>query len=267
MALTGNVIVQEWTVLDNANAPLTGVTTPAGITFTLHRQSGATIVSASETISWTEILATGHYYIAFTPQNAGLYVLQLLEIHASSQQRAYRFDFLVYTAGSAFVPSYTEAFCSESDVERWLQQPITSSTRPSSTEAAAFAEGRAAMLMGLTAALGYGVTPTTVASGSRLEDLLREANAIGAALDFTVAQTFGTGPSKTDRATWLDDMWASYYGAIVEGARVGGMIELEIRGNLASLATDHILSGDTLAPATTAAPTSVGITVTMGDLF
>jgi len=270
MTVAGDTVVQEWTVLDGASAPLTGITTPAGITFTLHRQSGSTMVAASETVNWTEIGVTGHYFITFTPVNTGLYVLQLLEIDPNSLQRAYRFpNFLVYTAGSAFVPSYTEAFCSESDIERWLQQGIDSSTSPSSTEAAAFAESRAAVLMSLCAGLGYSVTPSMVTSGSRLQDMLRDANAIGAALDYTAAQILSVQPSKSDRFEYFTKLWTDYVGGPQSGfvTEIVGRIEKEIKANLVSLATDHILSGDTIAPLSGAAPTDIGIQVTMGDTY
>jgi len=259
----GNTVTELWTILDGADAPLTGVTTPAGIVFTLHRQSGATMVAASETITFAEIGVTGVYYISFTPLNTGLYVLQLHELHASSQGRWFRFpDIDMLSAGAVFTPAYTNAFCGEADIERWIQYPITATTAPSSTDAAAFAETRAAILMSLCARFGYTVTPTTVTSGTRIEDLLREGNAIGAALDYTIAQQFGKSPSATSRVEALSALWTLYYGTIKEP----GYIQGEVQGNLSSLSTDYIISGDTIAaPATTV--TDIGITIGMGSLF
>src|SRR3972149_9016362 len=118
----------------------------------------------------------------------------------------------VFSAGSVFLPSYANAFCSEADIERWLQQAISASSKPTDDEAAAFAESRAAILMSLCARLGFAVTPATVESGSRLQDLLREANAIGAAMDFTIAQFFAEAPSKSDRAEELNALWNRYVG-------------------------------------------------------
>jgi len=265
--VTGNIIGVLWTVLDGSNAAVTGITTPADVTFTLHRESSGIYVAASETVSWAEIGATGSYSVTFTPANTGRYVLQLTEILPDCPMaRVMRWDFDVLSAGSVFTPAFANAFCAESDMERWLQQSITSSTRPSSTEAAGFAEGRAAMLMGLCASLGYEVTPSTVTNGSRLQDLLRESNAIGAAADYTIAQSFGTQPSRTERGPWLNEKWSEFYGTIVDGVRIGGAIEAEIRGNMVSFATDHILSGDT-APAAATYPTDVGMQVTMSDVF
>lgn len=261
--VSGNQIRTLWTVLDQNSSPLTGVTTPAGITFTLHRDSGSAYVAASETVSWAEIGVTGHYYISFTPANTGRYTLQLKELHVSSLGRTWVFHYDVLAAGAVFVPAYSNAFCSESDVERWLQQDITSSTKPSDTQVAGFAETRASILMSLCARLGYSVTPSTVTSGSRIEDLLRDANAIGAGWDATVSQTFGTAPSKTERAGWLEGLWVGYVG---DGDKKAGILEMEIRGNLASLSTDHILSGDTTA-ATETTPTDAGIQVGMDSLY
>src|SRR3990172_6330054 len=204
-------VVTIWTVLDLSSNPLTGVTTPAGITFALHRQSGSVAVAATEPITWTEIGVTGTYSIVFTPVNAGQYKMELKELHVSSQQRVYPFFYEVVTAGSAFSPTFANAFCAETDIERWIQQPITASTQPSSNEAAGFAETRAAAHMSLCHRLGFTVTPSTVVAGSRIEDLLREANAVGAALDYTIAQCFRAGASKTERIESLMELWTGFF--------------------------------------------------------
>lgn len=261
--VTGNVVVDGYTVLDVNDAALTGVTSPAGITLTLQRQSGSTMIAASETVSWAEIGVTGRYYFSFTPQNSGLYILWTEELHASSALRKKEFRYEVVAAGATLSATYANAFCAESDIERWIQAGIDSTTRPNDTEAAAFAEMRAAVLMSLLASLGYTVTPSTVTSGGRLEDLLREANAIGAALDYTVAQQFGRGPSLSERAERLQDLWDQYFGSDV----YEGHLRIEVSGNLVSLSTDHILSGDTAEAPTTATPTNLPIGIGMGDYF
>lgn len=273
MAVAGNIIVDQWTVLAAADdLPLTGMTVPGDVTLTLLRQSGSTIVAAGESVTWTEIGATGRYYFSFTPENTGLYVLVLNEIAATSYQRkGVEFRYQVLSAGSAFSPSYANAFCAETDLERWLQQAISATTQPSDSEAAGFAESRAAVLMSLCAGLNYAVTPLTVTAGSRIEDLLREANAIGAALDCTVAQSFGKGPSKTERIAVLEGLWFQYAGdpsafGAVGAARLKGFIEKEIRTNLVSLSTDHIISGDTTAAATESVTTE-RIQTRMSDVY
>lgn len=263
--VVNNIIVDAWTVLDVNSLPLTGVTSPAGVTLVLQRQSGAHMITAAEAVTWTEVGVTGRYDISFTPLNSGLYVLYGLEIHASSMGRTFEFRWYVVTAGAVFSPSFTNAFCALNDIERWTQTAIDSTTAPNDTEAAAFAESRAAILMSLCAKWGFAVTPATITSGSRLEDLLREANAIGAALDYTIAQQFARSPNLSDRVERLQLQWLQYVGNLESG--LIGILETEVSGNLSSLSTDHILSGDTVAYTEGAAPTSVPIGVTMGSLY
>ncbi len=264
--VSGNDVVQEWTILDTSSNPLTGMVKTTDITITLHNQSGSTFIASSETVTMTEIAASaGHYYFVFTPTGTGLYVLQFKEINASTLLRTGRFDFAVVSAGSTFAPAFSNAFCAETDMERWIQQAITSSSSPSSTEAAGFAESRAAVLMSFCAAKGFTVTPSTVTANSRIEDILRDANCIGAALDYTIAQSFRSGPSRTERIPELLGRWNEYLGDPAK-PEVPGVLEMEIRGNLASLSTDHIVSGDTQA-APTEVVTAEPIQIRMGDLF
>lgn len=271
---SGNEIIQEVIVLDTNSNPLGGLTGGSGaggfasadFSVVLTRISGST----TEVVTMAEGVAAGHYNIRYTPTATGGYLLHLKELNVNTLGRTIDFYHDVVTAGSIFVPSLANAFCSEADVERWLQQSITATTKPSSTELAAFAETRAAWLQSLCASKGFAVTPSTVTNGSRLQDLLREANAIGAACDCTSASAFGVAPSRTDKAEWLEAQWDRYVGRPAEPGKPGiiGIVEMEIRGNLASLATDHILSGDT-APAVTSgtAPTDVGIQFTMDSSF
>ena len=263
--VVNNIVVDAWTVLDVNSLPLTGVTSPAGVTLVLQRQSGAHMITAAETVTWTEVGVTGRYDISFTPLNSGLYVLYGLETHASSMGRTFEFRWYVVTAGAVFSPSFTNAFCALSDIERWTQTGIDSTTQPNDTEAAAFAEARAAVLASLCAKWGFAVTPATVTAGSRLEGMLREANAIGAALDYTIAQQFARSPNLSDRAERLQLRWLEYVGNLESG--LIGILETEVAGNLSSLSTDHILSGDTLAFNEGAAPTSEPIGIGMGSLF
>ena len=157
----------------------------------------------------------------------------------------------------------TGAYCAETDIERWTQTAIAASTAPTDTEAAAFAVARANILSSLCAGLGFAVTPTTIVAGSRLDVLMGEANAIGAALDYTIAQQYAVRPSKSDRAKDLEILWEQYVG----DGKVSGFIEKEIKANLVSLSSDQIISGDTMAQPATTAPTDTGIAVGMGSLF
>src|SRR3990172_9439336 len=149
--ILGDTVVQEWTVYDATNVPITGVTSPAGIDLVLLRQSGALMIAATEAVVWTEIGVTGRYSISFVPLSLGFYILELEELHASSTKRIHRFEVEVLAAGAIFSPAFTNAFCAESDMERWLGQLISATTSPTATEAAGFAEERAAVLMSLCA--------------------------------------------------------------------------------------------------------------------
>lgn len=271
MPTAGNTIRTPYLYLDSADAPLGGMTSPTDITFTLFRETTGGMVAASETVSFAATATTGYYTISFTPQNTGLYTLFCKELNVGSGLRQPRFDFSVLAAGSILVPSYSNAFCSEQDIERWINAPIDATKSPSDTEAAAWAEMRASVLMILCSRLGYPVTPgSSTLTGTALEDMLREANAIGAALDYLTAQTRNLAPFDAGRGrlSFFEDRWNTYAGYVTgTGTPIPGFIELEIRGNLVSLSTDHILSGDTIAADSSVAPTDVGIQATMGDVF
>ena len=270
--VANNQVVEPYTILDFANSdPLTGMTDPTDITLDLQRESSGAVIAASETLTITEIGATGRYYYTFTPSNSGLYIVYIKELHADSLQRTDEFRYDVVSAGAAFSPSYSNAYCAETDIERFLQYSITSSTKPNDTETGAFAEERAAVLSSLCTGWGFAVTPSTIVAGTRLEDLLRAANAIGGALDYTVAQQLGRTPADASkRVEFYEGLWIQYVG----GQRLNslentvGWIEKEIKMNLAALATDQILSGDTAAaPVPSTPPINEGIEVTMGEDF
>jgi hypothetical protein len=266
--VAGNLVLDSYTVLDGMDVPLTGMTSPADVALTLYRQSGVTMIAAAETVAWAEIGASGTYYFSFTPTATGLYMLRLVELNVNTalRQSAFRYD--VLASGAQFAPSYANAFCAESDVERYLLQPIDTTTKPNDTTVAGWAQGRADALESLCAGLGLAITPSTVTAGSRLEGLLREANAIGAAMDATVAQVFGTAGAKTDKAEALQAKWVEYYGGPLPGfvTKVVGLIEAEIKANSVSLSTNHTLSGDTLPRDNSNPPRDVGAQVTMTDV-
>lgn len=274
MAIAGNVVRTVRRILDQNDAPLGGLTMPADITATLFRDTGVDISVASETVAMAPVIgSTGDYYVTFTPLSSGLYTLILREINANTGLRQTRDQFQVYASGTLFQPTFANAFCALTDIERWTQTAITSTTDPSDSEAAGFAEARASILQSLLGRLNYPLTPMTVQSGSRLQDILREANAIGAALDYTIAQQFRQSPSRSDRVDYLMGMWQQYYGQGpvqgTPGAKPAGpgFIEMEIRGNLASLATSNTLSGDTTPRDNSDQPQDIGFLITMGDFY
>ena len=241
--VVGETIVQEWTVLDGSQNPLTGIVRPPGagdgtgtqIALYLHRQSGSTMVAATEVITWLEIGTTGHYYLSFAPQNLGLYVLQLKEIDAASLQRTYRFpDMGVMAAGSVFAPTFANSFCAQSDVERWSQLTFSSVSKPTSVQLAGFAETRASEMISVLAGAGFPVLPTTVEPNSVEEDLLREANAVSTAADAIVVRFMQESPSRTEKAV----------GLLEEYDRRMERIEAYVRRKLADTAMrTHVSSG------------------------
>jgi hypothetical protein len=264
MPVAGNVYRNAWTVLDpTGTTPVGGLTSPADVALTLLYDNGTTIAAAAESVSWAATSVTGTYVVAFTPNTSGRYILSLQELNAGTMQRQYRFsDIEVLSAGAVFIPSYASAFCSEADIERWVQTSIDSNSDPNDSETAGFAEARASLLQSMCLARGTSVTPMTVTNGSRIQDILREANAIGAALDYTIAQTFAVSPSKTDRIGTLQAMWEQYTGT----AKADGYLQIEIKAAGPGLATDYIVSGDT-QPADAQTVQDIGITFGMGSVW
>lgn len=276
MPVAGNVIRELYLYLDASGAPLGGMTSPADVTLKLFQDTGAGFVLVGGNagvgipVSWAAVSGqTGYYTVSYTPTSNGAHFCEVIEINASASGARWKFPQEVVSAGSVFLPAFANAFCSESDVERWLQYAIDSTTNPNDLETAAFAESKAGVLMSLCGRLGYPVTPATVPNGSIIKTLLRDANAVGAALDYTVAQILGVSPSKTDRFDYLLQRWIEYVGGTQPGfvTEAVGLIEKEISVNLVSFGTDHILSGDTIAAPAGSPPTDIGIQVSMGDVF
>ena len=263
-----NLVSQMWEVIDLNTPPgvVTGLTVPADVTLSLRRSSGTTSVVASEVIGWAETGTPGNYVITFTPQNVGTYVLTIQEISALTTQRRWISTFEILPAGAVFTPSYANAFCAETDVERYAGLTFENTSTPvNSGMIAGFVEERAAVLMSLCSFWGLSVTPASVTLGSRLEDMLRAANAIGAAFDAVVAWYAAVEPSESEKARMLLARWIALVG---DGAKLIGSIQSEIEGNLSDgLGSSHIISGDTTARANENAPQDIGLQFRMGDMF
>lgn len=197
-------ILERWTIIDVNGNPLTGMTSPADVLFYLYRQSGSSLIAASETVTLTEIGATGTYYISLTPQEEGYYSNALHEINVATQKRWQNWTYEILPAGAVFTPTFDNAFCSQSDVERWSQMAFSATSKPTVLQAAAFAESRASEIMSFLAAAGYAVLPADPGlPGTVQEDMLRETNAIGAAGDAIAVKFMGDSPSRSDKAEAL----------------------------------------------------------------
>jgi hypothetical protein len=245
--LVNTIVIQPWTILNTAlpSAPLTGMTAPADVTFYLHREvpGTGTLVAAIETVTLTEIGNTGHYYITWTPENTGIYSLQLQETNAGSLQRWMDFpEFTILPAGAVFTPVFTNAFCSEADVERWSQLDFTATSKPTTNEVAAFAEARASEIMSILIPHGYTGTPTTIVAGSIEEDLLREANAIGAAADSVIAKFMNEAPNKSE----MGEALLTEY-----NTRMERVVEYVKRSLGAHSVRTHISAGEVTLPSPT----------------
>ena len=129
--VAGNAIVDFWEALDWDRVPITGLDSPTDFVMNMIRETGTTGVAAGEVITLVEIGVTGRYSFSFTPENAGLYKLYFVEQAGAVRLRTWTYSFEVVSAGSVFAPAFANAFCAETDLERWIQQAITSTSNPS----------------------------------------------------------------------------------------------------------------------------------------
>jgi hypothetical protein len=205
--VAGNTIREEWLYLDGSGAPKSGMVSPADVTLSLFRSvGGGAFASSGETVTWAAIAGQpGYYDISYTPTGQGLYKLFLVELNVDSGGRRWAFTQEVLAAGAVFLPSFSSAYCAETDVERWTQLAFSATSKPTSTQVAAFAQSRASEIGGMMAAVSWSISPTdgSVAPGSIALDMLREANAIGAAADAYLAKFIDIDPAQTQKAVAL----------------------------------------------------------------
>jgi hypothetical protein len=205
--VAGNTVREEWLYLDGAGNPKSGMVSPADVTLSLFRSiAGAAFAASGETVTWAAIAGQpGYYDISYTPAGEGLYKLFLVELNADSYGRRWAFTQEVLAAGAVFLPAFSNSFCAETDVERWTQLDFSGTSKPTSTQVAAFAQSRASEIRGIVAAEGWVISPTdgSVAAGSIELDMLREANALGAAADAFLAKFIDVDPAKTEKAVAL----------------------------------------------------------------
>lgn len=240
-----NQIIQKWRALDLNNPPgvVSGLTYPAGIALDIERSSGNSFIAASESIGFAETAVLGDYSIYFTPQNSGTYFLTVQELSALTMQRNWIYTYEVLPAGALFIPSAAGCFCAVSDVARYAGLTFTNTSSPVTSDMAlGFCEERAAGIMAMCAFWGFSVNPATVETGSILEDLLRSANAIGAAIDAVVAWYAAVEPSESEKVRSLMQSWINLMG---DGAKIKGAIQLQVESSFsASGVRTHISSGE-----------------------
>lgn len=204
--VAGNVVKHTYLFRDAAGNPKAGFNAPADVTFLLFKDNAAASEAIPSSASGTfyDIPGRpGYYGVEYTPSGGGQYSLYLQEIAADSQLRGWSWADEIVSAGSVFLPSFANAFCSESDVESWAGFSFESGSKPSSDQVAGFAQSRASEMRSIFSAEGWVVGPTTVTPGGAEEDMLRACNAIGAAADAWMSKFMDTDPARTEKATQL----------------------------------------------------------------
>jgi hypothetical protein len=204
MAVIGDTIRELWLYLDSSDVPLGGMTSPADVELKLFVDTGSGFALSVDSVSWAAVAGqTGEYQISYTPSAAGIYKLQLRELNAASDGRRWSFPQEVAAAGATFLPAFANAFCAETDVERWTGLDFDGTSKPTTTQVAAFAQARASEIRSVVASEGWNPVPGSLTPLSIEEDILRECNAIGAAADAFMAKFMDVDPSQTDKAVAL----------------------------------------------------------------
>jgi len=210
MPVVGGTIRQPWVILDADGVEVAGMVSPTNVELRLRRDNGTQTVDATETVTLTDHTG-GDYDITFTPVNAELYTLFLRELNPAepvapiTAGRRYWWTYEVLAVGAVYLPAFSNAFCGQSDVERWTQLAFNSTSKPTTTQVAAFAQARAGEIRAAVATEGWTIAPGNVGYdvGSYAEDLLREANAIAAAADAYLAKFVDVDPAQTQKAIAL----------------------------------------------------------------
>lgn len=190
--------------------------------------AGSVFVEASESVSFDgEIIVgsiNGRYGFSFTPLSAGTYVLHVINTAASTDPVVGEFEFTAMSSGAAFSASYSDAFCSEADVEDQVGLTFDASSIPNSTQVAGYSRLIAAELQGILIQAGLTVTPdggsdpidTTGVLGSTFRDLMRYANAVGAGFHAADTAYSGVAPERSSKATDLEDLYSELKDLVVD---------------------------------------------------
>jgi hypothetical protein len=204
MPVIGDTIRELWLYLDQADAPLGGMTSPADVELKLFVDTGSGFALSADAISWAAVSGqTGQYNITYTPSVSGVYRLQLRELNVNSQGVRWSFPQEVAAAGAVFLPAFANAFCAETDVERWTQLDFDATSKPTTTQVAAFAQARSSEIRSVVASEGWSPVPGQLTPLSVEEDILRECAAVGAAADAFLAKFMDVDPSQTEKAVAL----------------------------------------------------------------
>ncbi len=192
-------------------------------------------IAAPEAVTVTDV-GDGVYEFSWTPLTAATYALAVTELTTFplSAEASFIREFQVLSAGSVFAPAFDHAFCSEDDVERYAGETYDSGSNPSADAVAGFAEETAAYLIAkMQACAGVLITPAGMGApldnssiqGQVLEDMLRNANAVGAAAKAKRAAFLGQPPNESPVPEILEGIFLGLAGGydpvkrvMVEGA-------------------------------------------------
>lgn len=222
MPTVSAAIYTTWRVIDLTGAVVSGLTaTDFNIDLTKDQATTA------ETVSVTSV-GDGVYVFAFIPLATGTYGLSVQEkgTFANSQQGGFSGrEWVVTAAGAAFAPDAANCFCSQSDVERYAGKTFSATSTPSATAVLGFMEEVASDLTAVCQLSGKRITPaggdaplTVSGTGVQLEDLLREANAIGACYRVETASYLGMPPNDSGRALYFLGRYVELAGGVIPGS-------------------------------------------------
>ncbi len=245
MPVIGEQIVEIWYLRDATGALVTGKL--ATITATLYRESGTTAVAAAEVITAAEIGVTGIYTFAYTPANAGRYVL---DVYESTLQAEWTYPEDVQAVAATISPALANCYCATADIQAYAQMgAYGAATIPSLTQVLIFAETRASEIYSVLSRWMGDSTPgptgyalaidTSTDKGKALADVCRMANAVGAAMDAVEASGAGESPSRSER---VKDLATLYSGLITSLEAAAGRYI-----GTGGMAGTHISTGEATA--------------------
>jgi hypothetical protein len=274
MPTIGQIIRIYHRVVNNVPASVPDLTL---VDFEIELYLNGSPASESVTVSY---LGDGNYMFQFSPTAAGTYGMVMTELvsvaNPNSVQNGFTQSWIVTSSGvPEFSATFDNAFCGQSDVERYAGRKFTTTTTLSQNELAGMAEETAAYLIAQTSQAGHTITPDSMGAppdlstvaGQVLEDMLRAANALGVAARADRAGYLGANPNSSNRAEIFYGQFIGLAGGYdpATAKEIEGAIPRYIQSVYnRSFVTTHIDSGDTAAairPAVT--PTEPGLRMTM----
>lgn len=246
MAVVGTTVYRVWDLASKAGGPWTGLS--ATMTTTLRRTDGATITTATETVTKSEI-DDGLYLFSYTPENAETYTLFVVE---SATGWDTQFEDTASATSTTGTLSYS--FAIVSDVEAIVQHgSFGASTQPTEAQVQFFLVNRSADIYGYMRGIGGTDTPgpsgynvtidTSSDEGYALDRACRNAAAFKASVDTLQAAGANTSPGRSERMAELEVLYER------ELERIGDLVRSYLFDGTTS--ENHISSGDSTAASIT----------------